>query len=534
MIRMVDPKLLRMRSAWSPWKDGIDAEKPPGAEYRAHGPVGIVRVRGVVGEECYDDCHPDDLIAAIDRARQDEATTVAVLELDSPGGSVDRFGDIGAALARLAASKPLHAVAHDKMASLAYWMATYARNIVATSSAVVGSIGVVMDVQDTSAMMGSMGVKVIPVTDAPAKLAGMPGVAQGEDQVEAVRAMVLPMGRRFREAVARARAMAPEAVAALQGRAMFGPEAMEVGLVDRVVVFDEWINQLAGGSGAEAPAGETGRGARVAAHAAKKAVAARAPARAKARVAGRAGGAPTGARAMTEKELMEKYPDRKDEIKGRMARAAREMDEELSAEDGPVDEQDAAAEDGQVDEQDAAAEDGQDDAKAQDGQDDAKAENGQDEEAKAAGGRPAAQGGQSGPGRAAATLAELKALGCDSDFIVLAMEQGYTAAQAKGTWAAMGKARAQAGRPNAGGVPAVSAGRQTPPPSDGAAGVGRQDLDGHAFAKEARAMAKSRGMTIVQAELQLKKDKPELYADYEALEKQRAQAIHERRLKMVV
>lgn len=65
-----------------------------------------------------------------------------ILDVDSPGGSVDGITEAAAAVRQVARSKPVVAVANTLMASAAYWIGSQAGQVIASPSAMVGSIGV--------------------------------------------------------------------------------------------------------------------------------------------------------------------------------------------------------------------------------------------------------------------------------------------------------------------------------------------------------------------------------------------------------
>lgn len=77
-------------------------------------------------------------------ALADDAVAAVVVYIDSPGGSATASEAMAAALAQLAAKKPLVAVMGSVAASGGYYVATPAHHIIAQPGTLTGSIGVVM------------------------------------------------------------------------------------------------------------------------------------------------------------------------------------------------------------------------------------------------------------------------------------------------------------------------------------------------------------------------------------------------------
>ena len=82
------------------------------------------------------------LATELQTAVDDPSVKSIILEIDSPGGQVAGVSDFAAQIR--AANKPIHAYISNMGASAAYWIASAADSIIASDTAQVGSIGVVM------------------------------------------------------------------------------------------------------------------------------------------------------------------------------------------------------------------------------------------------------------------------------------------------------------------------------------------------------------------------------------------------------
>jgi signal peptide peptidase SppA len=82
-----------------------------------------------------------------------------VFDVDSPGGNVAGASEFAREVLRARTIKPVTAQAQHLLASAAYWGMSGATEIVASPSALVGSIGVYTLHNDVSAMLDQLGIK---------------------------------------------------------------------------------------------------------------------------------------------------------------------------------------------------------------------------------------------------------------------------------------------------------------------------------------------------------------------------------------
>lgn len=85
-----------------------------------------------------------DFQAAVD----DPSITSIILDVDSPGGVVTGIAELGEIIFRARGSKPIVAFASGQCCSAAYWLASAADMIVASPTAMLGSVGVVISYSD--------------------------------------------------------------------------------------------------------------------------------------------------------------------------------------------------------------------------------------------------------------------------------------------------------------------------------------------------------------------------------------------------
>lgn len=182
------------------------------------------------------------IAAAVQAADADPHVSSIVLEVDSPGGEVN--GVQGAAFAVASARKPLTAFVTGSCCSAAYWIASQAARIVASPTAIVGSIGVYGRLADERADATSWDdtrIRTVIASQSPRKLADFDadgGMSDVQTQIDDLCAV-------FVETVAAGRGITTEQVLERygQGAAFVAARALGAGLIDEVAdAADTWIS----------------------------------------------------------------------------------------------------------------------------------------------------------------------------------------------------------------------------------------------------------------------------------------------------
>ena len=177
-----------------------------------------------------------------------------VMDIDSPGGTVNGVPELADEIYQARAVKPVVAVANSQAASAAYYLASQASDIVAIPSGEVGSIGVFAAHEDLSKALESRGSKVSLISAGKYKTEGNPFEPLNEDAKAAIQDKVNHFYDMFVNAVARGRNTTPDAVrnGYGQGRMLNAEPARRAGMVDRVATWDRTLKRL-GAKGKPAP-----------------------------------------------------------------------------------------------------------------------------------------------------------------------------------------------------------------------------------------------------------------------------------------
>ena len=175
----------------------------------------------------------DEIREALDEAEERDDVQAVLLDIDSPGGTVNGTPELAAAVASLSKAKYVYAFSDGQMCSAAYWIASQADVIYASPSARVGSIGVLLPMLDESEAFKQEGLKMEVFASGKYKSTGMPGVALTDEQRTWLQSMIDEINGDFRAAVlTRGRAIDP---GAMEGQDFSGQKAFENSLTAGVM-----------------------------------------------------------------------------------------------------------------------------------------------------------------------------------------------------------------------------------------------------------------------------------------------------------
>lgn len=173
-----------------------------------------------------------------------------LLNVDSPGGSVEMVPETAAAIRTAGQAKPIVAQANTQMASAAYWLASQAHEISVTPSGSVGSVGVYKLHQDLSGAHEMRGIKPTLISAGNHKVDGNPFEPISSDALDRAQQDVGDYYGMFVNDVARGRGVdnpgtGGEAFGG--GNVDIGKRAVKTGLADKVSTMDETVKRLTSG-----------------------------------------------------------------------------------------------------------------------------------------------------------------------------------------------------------------------------------------------------------------------------------------------
>jgi signal peptide peptidase SppA len=228
----------------------IDARIDPRTERslaRKQGAVAVVPVFGVITArpsvyEYYGLTISTQTIGRrVREALTDADVKAVVLDVDSPGGVISGVGELASELRGMRGDKPIIAHADYLVASAAYWIAAQADEIIATPSALVGSVGVYSMHVDQSGWLEQLGIKVTLVAEPAEKVEGNPFAPLSEAAEAHMRAIVAQGLTAFRADVAEGRGIAASSVADEWARVYTAKDAKAMGMVDKIRTLSETL-----------------------------------------------------------------------------------------------------------------------------------------------------------------------------------------------------------------------------------------------------------------------------------------------------
>ena len=194
----------------------------------------------------------DYIAAAFGAALGDDEVKGIVFDVNSYGGHVAGNFELCDAIFEARGRKPMMAIVDARSLSGGYSIASAVGRIIATPSADVGSIGVVMMHMSYEKMMDNFGVEVSYVYAGAHKVDGNPYVGLPDNVREALQASVDKSYNRFVSLVARNRGIEPDAVRATEARVYDADDAKSAGLIDDVMspraAFTLFTTELSTGS----------------------------------------------------------------------------------------------------------------------------------------------------------------------------------------------------------------------------------------------------------------------------------------------
>lgn len=202
--------------------------------------IGLVRVEGAItgssAAGLFGSSGTEGVVKSLDKAAKDPSIKALVLRVNSPGGGVVASWEIGEAVKRVqTAGKPVVVSMGDSAASGGYWISAGADRIIASPGTMTGSLGVIMQTQDLSAIYEKLGYKTEVIKSGAFKDIGSPNRPMSEAERKILQDMLMETYNQFVDVVASGRKMDPAKVREIaDGRVYSGRQALELGLVDEL------------------------------------------------------------------------------------------------------------------------------------------------------------------------------------------------------------------------------------------------------------------------------------------------------------
>lgn len=189
----------------------------------------------------------------IEEAITNEDVKSILLDIESPGGSVDGPFELSDFIYGSRGTKPIHAFANGLMASAAYLIGSAADKIIGTQTAQIGSIGVITKHTDYSRRNEQAGVTKTVISSGKYKAVGSDNKPLSKEDEKYIQDKLDYFYTLFVNAVARNRGVSAETVLSdmADGRVFIGQQAIDAGLMDEIGTIETSLEQISSYGGIE-------------------------------------------------------------------------------------------------------------------------------------------------------------------------------------------------------------------------------------------------------------------------------------------
>lgn len=211
--------------------------------------VAIIEISGVIAKRTWWGTSTATVRQAVVAALADRQVKAILLQIDSPGGSVDGLAELGDALYAARQVKPLYAQSVGMAASAAYYLGAQAEKFYAQRMDLIGSIGTRLMLYDFSKAFEDFGIRAIPIDTGKLKSAGAAGTKITDEQQTYFQSIVDNYYADFLAAIMRGRGMSAQTLRAEpigDGGVLPATQALSLGLIDGLQTMEETLALLRG------------------------------------------------------------------------------------------------------------------------------------------------------------------------------------------------------------------------------------------------------------------------------------------------
>ena len=218
------------------------------------GKLAVIELSGVLSSEAggflftSTDNSVSGLRAQLDLAAADSGVLGVLLKISSPGGEVTACDNLYHEIKKFRAEtgKPIVAYIENIGASGGLYAAMGADAVMSHPTAIVGSIGVIMQSMDLSRAIAAFGVEMDPIKSGKMKDLNSPWRSITKDERQVLQKLVDDMFQRFVDVVdsGRKKLDREKVLALADGRVFSGVEAAREGLVDKTGYIEDAVSEL--------------------------------------------------------------------------------------------------------------------------------------------------------------------------------------------------------------------------------------------------------------------------------------------------
>lgn len=220
------------------------------------GKIVVINITGEITYSMPNETHSSaassaNIIAQLNKAKDDETVSVVLLRWNSPGGYTTAAEPICNAIKKTNETKPVYSFIDSQGASLAYLLPNCTKYIYARPAAITGSIGVIIQAVDFYGILEKLGGKVVFITNtAGSQKSGEDIFTPGSETYKTYQKLLDESYEYFIDKVYQGRIINHPSITKEQirsyadGRIFSGAQAKAAGLIDETAEFDETITKI--------------------------------------------------------------------------------------------------------------------------------------------------------------------------------------------------------------------------------------------------------------------------------------------------
>ncbi len=205
----------------------------------------LVPRRGEITESCEELVSYELLRGQIEAARRNDQVAEIVLDFHTGGGSALGCKEAADYIRMVAAEKPITALVNFAACSAGYFLAAACSRIVASPTAMVGSIGVIIETYDMSRAEEAAGIKFNTFFRGGHKNDASPHEPITDQATIEIGKRLDAAYEMFTTSVAEYRGLDVEAVIATEARVFSAKDALALKLIDEVAPAQDAVNAIA-------------------------------------------------------------------------------------------------------------------------------------------------------------------------------------------------------------------------------------------------------------------------------------------------
>ena len=205
----------------------------------------LVPRRGEITQSCEELLSYELLRGKIEAARRDDQVAEIVLDFHTGGGSALGCKEAADYIRMVSEEKPVTALINFAACSAGYFLASACSRIVASPTAMVGSIGVIIETYDVSRAEEAAGIKFNTFYRGGHKNDASPHEPITDQATREIGKRLDAAYELFTTSVAEYRGLDVSAVVATEARVFSAKEALELNLIDDIAPAQDAVNAIA-------------------------------------------------------------------------------------------------------------------------------------------------------------------------------------------------------------------------------------------------------------------------------------------------